>query len=143
MKKPSITPISEIVRPLLDGLVSEPGGNRSTLSVESINRAMEDAKVICDGDALMRRFEIFESATMMQEQFRFPRSKKKRMQKKWRKQEKNFRAITDRCYIVDQNRMYCHPIFATKVRRIIAEHESVAITGHPCFFNPNLDFLKQ
>lgn len=54
---------------------------------------------------------------MLIEQFRFPRSKKKRIRNKWSKNKNNFRPITNRAFKY-QGKIFCHPIFAEKMRKI-------------------------
>lgn len=55
----------------------------------------------------------------MVEQFRFPRSKRKRIQAKWKKSPLNFRPA--RYANVDNLRgiIYCHPAVAAEMRRQI------------------------
>lgn len=63
-------------------------------------------------------FEIYENAQLMQEWFRHPRSKKRRIRNKWKKNRKNWRPITNRAYRYG-NKLICHPIFARKLREAI------------------------
>ena len=55
----------------------------------------------------------------MIEQFRKPRSKSKRIQKKWRKDPNNYNPA--RYTLVDQRLgiIYCHPVLAQELRRTI------------------------
>lgn len=55
----------------------------------------------------------------MVEQFRFPRSKGKRIRLKWKKNPKNSRP--SRHALVDQRRgnIYCHPVMCEEIRRQI------------------------
>jgi len=55
----------------------------------------------------------------MTEQFRFPRSKGKRIRMKWRKNPKNFKP--SRHALVDQQRcnIYCHPAIYEQIKRQI------------------------
>lgn len=56
----------------------------------------------------------------MVEQFRFPRSKGKRIRNKWKKQQKNFRP--SRHALVEQRRgnIYCHPTMYTEIKRQVS-----------------------
>lgn len=67
-------------------------------------------------------------------QVRYPRSKKKRIQKKWRKQLKNF-AIVPRSDIaiidlpsifnkVTRKTIVCHPVTAIKIKSALKEYET-------------------
>ena len=53
----------------------------------------------------------------MVEQFRFPRSKSKRIKNKWQKKPTNFRPAKHT--LMDQRRgiVYCHPAVAEELRR--------------------------
>lgn len=53
----------------------------------------------------------------IREQIRFPRSKRRRIIKKWEKQEKNF-TYTPTCFKVG-NTLLCHPAVASLLRREI------------------------
>lgn len=60
---------------------------------------------------------IFTNPSML-EQFRFPRSKGKRIQKKWQKNYRNFRAC--RKAFVDQgDNIYCHPSMYAEIKRVL------------------------
>jgi len=61
----------------------------------------------------------FISSAAMIEQFRFPRSKGKRIKTKWRKNPKNFRP--SRQVIIDKIRgiAYAHPVVVAEIRRQI------------------------
>jgi hypothetical protein len=57
---------------------------------------------------------IIENANLC-EQFRFPRSKKKRIRAKWSKRPENSRPIVDRAVQMG-DMLICHPIFARRLR---------------------------
>lgn len=61
---------------------------------------------------------IFQVSSMV-EQFRFPRSKRKRIRNKWRKRSSNFRP--SRHALVNQRRghIYCHPTTYEEIKRQI------------------------
>lgn len=61
---------------------------------------------------------VFTDSSMV-EQFRFPRSKRKRIRMKWKKRPENFRP--SRCALVDQRRgnIYCHPAMYAEIKRQI------------------------
>lgn len=63
--------------------------------------------------------QIIESAACV-EQFRFPRSKKKRIRAKWSKRHENFRPA-HRGYVIE-GKFICHPVMAAKLRRAMAQH---------------------
>lgn len=60
-------------------------------------------------------FKIVESAAMV-EQFRFPRSGKRRIRQKWENRNENFRPMMKA--IQNGWKLICHPIFAARLRRI-------------------------
>lgn len=49
------------------------------------------------------------------EQYRFPRSKKKRIRNKWAKRERNYK-YTPMAYRAPENTIYCHPSIAARLR---------------------------
>ena len=62
-------------------------------------------------------FNIIESVWLTErKQWRFPRSKKRRIRKKWAKDEKNFK-YEPKAYKVGGT-LYCHPSLATKLREV-------------------------
>lgn len=60
-------------------------------------------------------------------QFRFPRSKKKRIRKKWEKRPENYRRVPWKYAIHDTRSglMVMHPLMAAELRRTIAERPEV------------------
>lgn len=58
--------------------------------------------------------KIVESEFLV-EQFRFPRSKKKRIRKKWANRQENWRPDIKRAYQIGDS-LICHPIFAQRLR---------------------------
>lgn len=62
----------------------------------------------------VRIFESWHTA----EQYRFPRSKKRRIRKKWEKDDTNFRASRT-AYHLPNGSIVCHPEMAEKIRREI------------------------
>lgn len=61
-------------------------------------------------------FDIIET-DMLEEQYRFPRSKKRRIRNKWKKNKNNWRPITNRAFKYG-GKILCHPIFAAELRKI-------------------------
>lgn len=59
-------------------------------------------------------YNIIENGNLI-EQFRFPKSKKKRIRNKWEKRPENFRPDLKKCYVMG-NDIICHPILAAKLR---------------------------
>ncbi len=48
-------------------------------------------------------------------QFRFPRTKKRRIRNKWLKREENVRYLPT-AYLAPENTLYCHPAFTQRLR---------------------------
>lgn len=67
------------------------------------------------GDLLGGRRLIVSPHCLLRTQFRFPRSKKKRIRNKWTKREENVR-YKPTAYLAPENTIYCHPLIATKLR---------------------------
>lgn len=64
-------------------------------------------------------------------QLRFPRSKKRRIQKKWRKRPGNIQTVPDRnCFVVG-NRLICHPVVAAELRAAIKTEAKAQCYGVP------------
>jgi len=62
-------------------------------------------------------FQIIESQSMTETyQFRFPRSKKKRIKKKWQKRPNNFKTRPRKDFLLYGNHMICHPVAARELR---------------------------
>ena len=69
-------------------------------------------------------FQIIESQSMTETyQFRFPRSKKKRIKKKWQKRPNNFKTRPRKDFLLYGNYVICNPIMAAKLRRQIQIRE--------------------
>jgi len=67
-------------------------------------------------------FKIIDSFAMRDKiQFRFPRSKKKRIRKKWAKQNKNYKFIPKQEMLIMGNQIICHPIIAQQIRDVVEE----------------------
>ena len=65
-------------------------------------------------------FRIIES-TRLVEQFRFPRTKKRRIRKKWAKRSQNYRP-SRRCFVDERLRViYAHPVFVAELRKQAAK----------------------
>lgn len=56
-----------------------------------------------------------------QEQFRFPRSKGKRIKKKFQKDCRNFKNVPDRNIYQVMNQIVCHPSVAAQIRKKLQE----------------------
>jgi hypothetical protein len=54
------------------------------------------------------------------QQFRFPRSRKLRIRKKWQNREENFRHVP--AFYVTGNAVYCHPSLYERIRKEIECH---------------------
>lgn len=61
--------------------------------------------------------QIFESPHLQtRTQFRFPRSRKRRIRKKWAARENNYKYIPNIYYDAARNVIYAHPSIAQKMR---------------------------
>lgn len=59
-------------------------------------------------------------------QYRFPKTKKKRIQKKWKKQKKNFKQIPiNTSYVINGNTLIVHPDDLNKLEHLIQKEQSV------------------
>lgn len=56
-------------------------------------------------------------------QFRFPKSKRKRIRVKWGKQTKNFRSYPSDEIVVIGNKMIMHPIYYNRLMQTIKERK--------------------
>lgn len=65
--------------------------------------------------------EVCECPHMVEgsQQFRFPRTRKRRIRKKWAKDTGNWRRAPMMSVLQLGNRFYCHPVVAAKLRRQI------------------------
>ena len=79
-----------------------------------------------------RRISVFVSGEVMREQTRFPKSKKRRIRKKWTKRSSNFTPITDRVYVANpppigwedpRSFVMCHPIIEKKIRDMLRSEQ--------------------
>ena len=84
----------------------------SGLTVEEIRRTRALVETAIGG------YEIRESVFLIKEvQFRFPRTKSKRIRKKWAKRKENYRSgPSDDVYLMGGT-IICHPIIADKIRK--------------------------
>jgi hypothetical protein len=72
---------------------------------------------------------IIESELCVQRiQFRFPRSKKKRIRAKWAKREENVR-YKPTAYLAPENTIYCHPKVARQLRSQLSGFPSAAVSS--------------
>lgn len=66
---------------------------------------------------------VYESVhCQKREQFRFPRSKKKRIRNKWAKRERNYK-YTPMAFRGPENSIYCHPSIAARLRASLPNEE--------------------
>lgn len=56
-------------------------------------------------------------------QFRFPKSKRRRIRKKWSKNPKNFRTLPDQNFYQYDNKIICHPIMARRLRTTLQKEQ--------------------
>jgi hypothetical protein len=65
---------------------------------------------------------VVSEAAMQKTQFRFPRSKRKRIRKKWAKRDCNYK-YTPGAYMIEGNMLVCHPVVhAQLVKRFSRTH---------------------
>lgn len=83
-----------------------------TLTMESLNASLKEMQ-----DALLG-FKIIESRWLTKRiQFRFPRTRKKRMMKKWLRNSRNFRDVPSLDIYQTPFGVVCHPEMAKSLRR--------------------------
>ena len=89
--------------------------------------------------------QIFENSLLVvTKQIRFPRSKKRRVQKKWRKRSENHGTIPDRNCIIAGDRIYCHPVVASALRATVKEQAIIGMRSGLDIYGPggvNYGFL--
>lgn len=68
-------------------------------------------------------------------QNRFPRSKKKRIQKKWRNNHANYVTVPDPNYYVLGDKILCHPEMATRLEKEIRAQYYKNKVNRNAFFN--------
>lgn len=63
-------------------------------------------------------FQIIESKTLViKYQYRFPKSKRRRIRKKWKNNPNNYKTRPDPQYYLLNNQIICHPIMAERLRK--------------------------
>jgi hypothetical protein len=71
-------------------------------------------------------FTILESPYLQDKvQTRFPRSKAKRIRKKWKKQDKNYSYAPSKQIYIAGGEIMCHPVIAKKIRDKIARENDL------------------
>jgi hypothetical protein len=67
----------------------------------------------------------------MREQVHFPRSKKRRIRKKWAKRPANWKVTVTplECYMQVGGVIYMHPVVLERLRRELDDHNSTADNG--------------
>lgn len=92
---------------------------RPELTLDKImaaKRIMDD--LAAASEASVSALRIIESPLLADRvQVRFPRSKKRRIQKKWRKREANYRLIPKRDVYRFGDALICHPVIAREIRK--------------------------
>ena len=80
--------------------------------------------------ALFGGIRILESAQCQERvQWRFPRSKKKRIRKKWAQREENVR-YEPRAYQYGANTIICHPSYAQRLREEMPPNAKLSDGGN-------------
>ena len=68
--------------------------------------------------------QIIESPHLtITKQFRFPKSKRRRIRKKWQKDSKNFRTVPRTDFLILNNAIICHPLMARKLRKTLQKQQ--------------------
>ena len=70
------------------------------------------------------------------EQIKFPRSKKKRILKKWYKDPKNWISYPDPAVYKSGNTIFCHPIMASRIKAAMREEQANADYSTNTFYTP-------
>ena len=63
----------------------------------------------------------FIKSDLMVEQYKFPRSKRKRIKKKWSKRTKNYRSKKEGI-LINKNTFFYHPVLQPRIRKMIKEN---------------------
>lgn len=78
-----------------------------------------------DGVSPLAGYQIIESVTLFvrREQYRFPRSKRRRIRRKWAKRASNWRLGADPSILVDPANgiLYMHPQTAARLRSVVRQ----------------------
>lgn len=90
-----------------------------TMNENLTYEAIEKARASLGSTGLLGGVSV-RTSTHLREQFRFPRTKKRRIRRKWAKRSKNWRAITNRAFQMPDGSIVCHPVFAAKLRQHLA-----------------------
>jgi hypothetical protein len=61
---------------------------------------------------------VIRPSKIMVEQFRFPKSKKRRIRRKWAKRTENWRPMTKALFNKNTNEIYMHPDMAAKMVKV-------------------------
>jgi hypothetical protein len=80
---------------------------------------------------------IIDSQLVKKIQTRFPRSKKKRIQKKWRNNRANFITVPDQNFYRFQGKIACHPVMFQKLKEEL-QKEQRSTTPWNCFSSGNV-----
>lgn len=82
----------------------------NTLTIDIIEEMYENL----NKSNSLKNLKIYQSE-FLEEQFRFPKSKKRRICKKWYNKKENWRPITDRAFKFSDECIVCHPVFAERI----------------------------
>ena len=59
----------------------------------------------------------------LEEQFRFPRTKKRRIRRKWEERQKNWRPILNKALLLPDGTFVCHPAAYESIRQSLSKTE--------------------
>jgi len=90
----------------------------SYLTMETIREAMRLLETIQKNP--LPNMRIFPNVNLMERfQFRFPRSKGRRIRTKWSKQGRNWSTRPDTHVYMTPDGIYCHPVIASAIQNTI------------------------
>ena len=94
--------------------------SQEPLTLEKMNESLKMLSDLPRAGGLPGRLCIY-TDPMMKQQFRFPRTKAKRICRKWAKRPQNFRASRE--FLIDMRRgaLYCHPQMFVELQRQIGK----------------------
>ena len=82
------------------------------------------------------------SLLIKREQILFPRSKKKRIRKKWYKNEKYWITYPDPAIYQSKDTLFCHPITAIKIRSMMKEDESTFDNSYRNVYHAPYEYIR-
>lgn len=108
-----------------------------TLTLEHLRESVRKVRKIMDAVPFASGYKIMEDEFLCDKvQTRFPRSKKKRVRKKWSKRLDNFSFLPSKqIYVLNSPfhpsgpAIVCHPVTAAQIRRSLATNKNWSTMG--------------